>query len=163
MLRHRQGEDTSLSIFMTAPYQPRMFYWELFFFARRLFLLVVSFAPLGSGAVLNLFVSLCLLASLALHAVNQPFIRKLDNWVETSSLVLLIASFAVGLGGSRRADERAGLAILIINTLFLAPLIAIFLFKEGPKATQKPQDGQELEDKKEPLLQAANDDEDMYI
>ena len=83
--------------FLYACFKPRLYWFELLWFVRRLLLLVALVVMPDDNPFKNPMVVSVFAVFLALHQQYHPFIRKEENLLEAVSLLMLLITF-VGMG-----------------------------------------------------------------
>ncbi len=122
---------SAISSFLRSPYKPDSYFWEAVQLARRLALVAASPISVGTSTAQPAIVSSVLILSLLAHTWRKPYVRPVDNVVESISLTLLLTSYMSGLIASNpRFSAHNALVSWIIfgaNALFISLLTIVVL------------------------------------
>jgi hypothetical protein len=166
-LRPSTKGTSSVSTYLRSPYTTDCYYWEAVQLVRKVALAMASSLTKLYSPVQPVIVSSILILSLVAHTWRKPYLRPIDNIVESASLTLLLSSYMAGLIASNpQFPASANLIIswlfFVLNALFLATLTAAVLFRQAKSGIEKikklREEGQEemdfwnVNDKSKPLL-----------
>ncbi len=163
-LRPSTKGASSISAFLRSPYTPDSYYWEAVQLVRRVALAMASSLTKLYSPVQPVIVSAVLIVSLLAHTWRKPYIRPIDNVVESISLTLLLSSYMAGLIASNPRFPSSATTLIswlffALNALFLVLLTSTVLFRSARKGLIKltkpdpDQEFQDLDPKRAPLLE----------
>ena len=113
--------------FITAPYRPRLHFWEVIVTARRLSLAFVEGIAAYQSALQPVGIFVLLFVSLLLHLIAQPYISPLVNGLETISLATLLLSYFIVVVLAL-PSVSGGTAIALYTTVVAANLLIVAVF-----------------------------------
>jgi hypothetical protein len=132
-LRPGSAGTSAVSRFLRSPYTDSAYFWEAVQLLRRILLAAVgALSPLHSLSQ-PVLVSCILILSLFAHTWVKPFARARDNLLESTSLILLLASFLAGLISANPTFAPSARSIVSwlffsLNALFILSLTCLVLF-----------------------------------
>jgi hypothetical protein len=143
------------SLFLRSPYTPECYFWEAVQLVRRVALAMASSLTKLNSPLQPVIVSSVLIMSLFAHTWRKPYVRPIDNVVESISLTLLLSSYMAGLIASNphfppSATTSISWLFFAFNAVFLVALTLTVLFRAAQTGLQKFKDRTA---KEEPLLE----------
>ncbi len=133
-LRPSTKGTSSISSFLRSPYTADSYYWEAVQLLRRVALAMTNSLTKLYSPVQPVIVSSVLILSLLAHTWRKPYLRALDNVVESISLTLLLSSYMAGLIASNPRFPPAATTLISwlffsVNAVFLLALTATVLLR----------------------------------
>jgi hypothetical protein len=161
-LRPSSPGSSAISLFLRSPYRSECYYWEAVQLVRRVALAMASSLTKLNSPLQPAIVSSVLILGLLAHTWRKPYVRPLDNVVESMSLTILLGSYMGGLIVSNPRFPSSATALIswlffAFNAVFLVTLTIAVLFVTAQKGLESLR---RYRGKAEPRIIEGDDDEE---